>query len=149
MEITIPGDPIAKARARTVRRGKISMSYDPQQVQKEYCKNFLKWKLKTLFESNDKEILIELNKIASAEFFSVDIESYMPIPKSLSKHKRKALEGDCIYHNKKPDGDNLMKFVFDCANGILFKDDSQIVKGSFEKIYSSNPRTVININVLK
>ncbi len=145
MRIEILGVPIAKARARVVRRGNLSMAYDPQDKEKKSFKSKLAKQINIISESADIELLIEFGNISTAEAFNFDIEAYMPIPKSYSKAKRKRIEVN-PFHNIKPDGDNIFKFVTDCSNGILYKDDSQIVKGSFVKKYSDNPRTVININ---
>jgi Holliday junction resolvase RusA-like endonuclease len=54
----------------------------------------------------------------------------MPRPKNKKNAK---------YHVSRPDGDNLLKFWADSANGILFEDDSQIVKFSVLKIYADIP----------
>lgn len=59
----------------------------------------------------------------------------MPIPKSLAL---KVNEGSL--HTKKPDIDNLIKGLFDAANGIAWVDDNRICKiGSIEKVYSHSP----------
>jgi len=71
---------------------------------------------------------------------------YMPIPKSTPKYKRIAmLEGE-VPHEKKPDLSNLIKFVEDCGNGIIWRDDSQIWRyDNPQKLYSDEPRTVIRV----
>jgi Holliday junction resolvase RusA-like endonuclease len=48
----------------------------------------------------------------------------IPAPLSLSGKKR-ALQ-NCLPHIKKPDGDNLEKFLNDSLNGIIWNDDSRI-----------------------
>lgn len=45
----------------------------------------------------------------------------------------------------KPDIDNLLKFVMDAGNGVLWKDDSQIYKVDMEKIYSVKGYTNITV----
>ena len=49
------------------------------------------------------------------------------------------------YPGKKPDIDNYEKFVFDCLNGVVYRDDSQVVSCRHDKRYSENPRTEIEI----
>ncbi len=137
MLIVIPGEPIPKARARIFKKGKKSIAYDPQSDLKEYVRNKIKYELKMATLRNE----CLLNK----DFIEMDMEFYMPIPKSTSKSLKEKMKQES-YHNRKPDASNLYKFYEDCANGVLYHDDSQIVKGSFKKIYSENPRTVININ---
>jgi len=67
---------------------------------------------------------------------------YFEIPKSLSKKKRAALDAR---HVKKPDADNLLKFVADCGVGILWHDDAQVSVCNIEKVYSEKPRTEISV----
>ena len=51
---------------------------------------------------------------------------FMPIPLTSSlKKKREAVEAIQL-HTKKPDCDNLIKFVSDQMNGIIYKDDAQV-----------------------
>lgn len=48
----------------------------------------------------------------------------------------------------KPDKDNLEKSVFDALNGILYKDDSQIISGDTIKIIgrgSDEPRIIVRV----
>lgn len=72
-----------------------------------------------------------------------DFVFYMPIPTSLSEKRRRELDGRP--HIKKPDKDNLEKFAMDALTGICWSDDRQVSAGSTEKIYSTDPRTVIYI----
>lgn len=76
----------------------------------------------------------------------LDVIFYMQVPDSM-KRKRK---DDVSYtpHCKKPDIDNLIKFVLDCSNGILFEDDSQIAIINASKIYSMLGRTEFTITQL-
>lgn len=75
------------------------------------------------------------------------ISFFMPIPKKIISHKRSALEGKP--HWVRPDSDNMLKYYFDMAQGVLFNDDAQFASLSVEKVYSSNPRTVFIIEELK
>lgn len=67
----------------------------------------------------------------------VEMEIYfaMPEPKSM----RKKDKGQKLPHVKKPDLDNLEKALMDAANGIVFKDDSQVWMKRSQKKYSTNP----------
>lgn len=67
----------------------------------------------------------------------------MPIPKSWSNRRRKAIVGEP--HVFKPDCDNLLKFIGDALNGMAWEDDAWIYEASIEKIYSLEPRTIIVI----
>jgi Holliday junction resolvase RusA-like endonuclease len=52
------------------------------------------------------------------------------------------------YYAGRPDADNLLKFYADISNGIIFKDDSQIVRLSAIKVYDETPRTIFTITPL-
>ena len=64
----------------------------------------------------------------------------------LSPKKRLELENKL--HHFKPDLSNLIKFVEDLANGIIYKDDSQISCITACKVYSQYPRTEFTISSL-
>lgn len=48
----------------------------------------------------------------------------IPAPLSLPERKRRSQHG--LPHIKKPDGDNLEKFLNDSLNGIIWNDDARI-----------------------
>ena len=65
----------------------------------------------------------------------------MPIPKSWpKKRKEKALGAP---HSSRPDLDNLVKFVGDALNDVLWKDDMVICEIAARKIYSPSPKTLL------
>ena len=49
------------------------------------------------------------------------------------------------WHSGKPDLDNLVKLVSDAGNGILWRDDAQIVRLGAIKVYGAENETVINV----
>ena len=129
MGLIIPGKPIAKKRPRFARHGKFVRTYSDQ-------------------ETEEGRFLWEVRKqLNGHEIFTGPIEMtaifHMPIPKSTSKKRRAMMLGREIYHTKKPDVDNLIKFVCDCLNGEAYRDDSQIFQKIGIKKYSEEPRTEI------
>lgn len=40
-------------------------------------------------------------------------------------------------HDRKPDADNLAKAILDACNGILWRDDAQLVQLAVEKLYAA------------
>jgi len=66
-------------------------------------------------------------------------------PESWSKSKREAN----MYHQVKPDSDNLEKLLFDCLSGILIVDDAVISHNEFKKIYGDTPRTVFTVEEIE
>ncbi len=129
---TIPGAPISKARPRFYRRGKFVGTYNSQETEEGKAMLFLREQWRR--EPTIQPIILE------ATFF-------MPIPKGTSKKKTiQMIEGE-IKHIKRPDCDNLLKFLKDCCNGIVWNDDSQVYKVIAEKRYSENPRTCIGVGI--
>ena len=76
----------------------------------------------------------------------IEITFFMPISTRISKKKYDKLV--CTPHYIKPDIDNLIKFLLDCSNGIIFADDAQISVIIARKIYSIMPRTEFSITLL-
>jgi Holliday junction resolvase RusA-like endonuclease len=60
----------------------------------------------------------------------------MPIPKSYPKKKRQACLDGFERPLKTPDCDNVAKAFLDAMNGIVYKDDCQVVSLHVTKVYS-------------
>lgn len=131
IELIIPGKPNAKKRPKFARRGERTVTYSDQKAEQDSVRYIIKSQLKNhkLFEG---AIYLE------AVF-------YMPIPKSTPKKKKVLMMSGKIYHVKKPDKDNLEKFICDCLNGIVWRDDAQVAHSESLKVYSGNPRTELTI----
>lgn len=134
--ITIPGVPIAKKRPRFVRRGKFVGTYNCQDTEE----GKFKWELlRGVLPHRDGD-----GPLAPAGVpVSLNATFFMPIPASISK---KALQALKFQHIKKPDTDNLLKFLKDCGNAVLWADDAQVWEVTARKQYTAvNPRTEIRI----
>lgn len=121
------GDPVPLNRPRFTKAGRC---YDNQKKIKEGYR----WQIKSQFRKDPLTVPIAL-----------DIIFFMPIPKSLSKIKKRQMQNGMIGHIKKPDLDNLQKFVCDCLNELVFEDDAQVCEMRSKKIYSCNPGTLVRI----
>ena len=127
--LTFPGKPIAKHRPRFARRGKFVVTYSDQETEEG---RFL-WELKQQWKQAPLQGPIVLN----ADFF-------IRIPASLSAKKRTAM---CwTPHTKKPDLDNLIKFIKDLFNNIVWVDDSQVFRIEANKYWDTDPRTDIRVD---
>lgn len=128
LTITIPGAPIAKKRPRFARRGKFVSTYNPQESEEGKFVCLMSTKI-----NGHKPIPAGTPVFLQAQF-------HMPFPASMSMKKRATAT-----HTKKPDVDNMLKFLKDCANGVLWHDDSQVVWVSARKLYSDSPCTVFEL----
>jgi len=130
--ITIPGKPLGKQRARTLKSGR---SYTPDQT--------------VNYETYVKMCYVEQGgrNLGGTDLLWMEIAAFYPIPKSTSKKKAALMEGGEIRPTVKPDLDNCIKIVADSLNGIAYKDDSQIVSVVANKFYSDAPRLEIKIGI--
>lgn len=120
------GEPQALQRPR-FSRGKV---FDPQSRVKEG----FKWQIKSQYRN-----------LPLASPVSLDITFFMPIPKATSGIKKKQMLNGVCFHMKRPDIDNLQKFILDCLNNLVIQDDAQVVEIRTRKIYSDKPGTLIRI----
>jgi Holliday junction resolvase RusA-like endonuclease len=125
LKIEIEGDPIPLARARGARSG----FYDPQHIAK---RNF----------AIDVLSKIPRDKLIETPI-SFDLIFVIKMPKSWSLKKRaKILDSP---HAQTPDIDNLVKFIFDALNGVIYNDDSQIFKVEAVKMWGESGKTIMEI----
>jgi Holliday junction resolvase RusA-like endonuclease len=70
---------------------------------------------------------------------AVQMDLQCQVPASWSQKKqRQALAGE-IRPTTKPDVDNVVKAVFDGCNGVLWRDDVQVVSLTLRKRYTATP----------
>lgn len=139
------GAPISKKRHRTFVRGKHVQTYDPQHAEKNHVKFLMEHNLKKAFNSTNKVTVLEASELITHQCYDIELTFFLPISKSKNERFLLWLSN----HKTKPDLDNLAKFYLDCANGILWKDDSQISSLNLKKFYSTKPKTVMKINGVK
>ena len=122
---TVPGQPHGKGRPRFARRG-----------------NFVKTYTDAKTSSYEDQIrFYALQAMGSSEPLKTALEAFiyvrLPVPKSYPKKRVAAclsgLERPC----KKPDIDNIAKTYLDAMNGVIFKDDTQVVDLHVKKVYSA------------
>jgi Holliday junction resolvase RusA-like endonuclease len=124
---TVYGSPVAQGRPRFARIGGFVRTYDPSK-----SKN---WK-----QDVKAQVLQQLGGAPPALLegpLELQVVFHLPRPKSLPKR--------VTHHVKKPDCTNLVKGIEDALNGILWRDDSQLVDVSLRKVYGDPPRVVIGI----
>lgn len=130
IRFTIPGKPMGKQRARTLKTGR---SYTPKET--------------VNYETLVKQIYIMQNFTKQLEgAIEGEIKAYFQIPKSVSKKKREQMILGEIRPTSKPDWDNVGKIICDSLNGLAYHDDSYIVNCRVRKFYSDEPRVEIELS---
>lgn len=133
IKFEVLGEPKALKRHRTFRRGNFVGNYDPS--------------------ANDKNDFLRLAHEHAPEKpldcpLMMNVAFYFPHPKShyrTGKNSGELKLGIQELHTKRPDIDNLLKFIADALNGVYFRDDSCICTCHAVKRYSERPRTEILI----
>lgn len=137
ISFTVYGEPVAQGRARAgiAYSGNVVM-YDPGK-----SRDFKKY-VKLIASQHRPSELIE-------SAVSLTVKVFRPIPNRLNKKDhREAAEG-ILRPKSKPDLSNYIKGVEDALEGVLLKNDSQVVDyGDSGKWYSDNPRIEITIKEL-
>ena len=77
---------------------------------------------------------------------ALDIFISQAMPTSWSQKKQAEMTG--AYVDKKPDSDNQIKTIMDALNGLLWADDRQVAKISYEKRYGITHHAVIRVTAL-
>ena len=137
MQITVLGDPQALKRHRTFRRGNFVGTYDPSQgVKKDF--------LSIVQEQAPEKPFDVALKVTMKFYFSRPKNHYRT-----GKYSGELKPNAPRWHIKRPDIDNLVKFVADALNKVFWRDDSIIAVMEVSKEYSEKPRTEILIEEIK
>lgn len=124
---SVDGTPVAKGRPRFARRGNFVTTYTDDKTA-DWEKQVRERAAQAMGASEPLETPVTL-----ALYFR------LPIPQSWSKKRKQAALDQLQRPTGKPDWDNLAKAVCDGMNGIVWKDDSQIISAHVKKIYSGLP----------
>ena len=130
---TIWGEPVAQGRPRAAVIGGHARMYDPAK-----SRNY-----KSLVQA---EALRVRPATPLTGPVTLVIEIYKQVPKSFSKAKRSQAELGLLRPTTKPDISNILKGIEDALTGIIWLDDSQIVRLVASKAYSYHPRVEVQIH---
>ena len=129
IEFFVPGAPVGKGRPRAVRRGAGVVMFTPEKTAGYEA-------LVAAAASN--AMRAEAGPLFTGPLEAV-LEMRIPIPASWSKaHKAAALAGTEL-PTSKPDIDNVAKAILDACNGVVFRDDAQVVMLVATKAFSDEP----------
>jgi Holliday junction resolvase RusA-like endonuclease len=129
------GEPVAQGRPRFARRGNFVKTYDPQKSA-EYKDTVYS----VAIQNRPPELL--------QGALAVTIGCYRSIPASFSKRRTELAEAGEILPLTKPDVDNYAKGIKDALKGVIWRDDSQVVKLTVTKRYSKTPRVEVTVREL-
>ena len=134
IEFTVYGEPVAQGRPRAGKtaRGDVVM-FDPGK-----SKDYKRYVAMIASQHRPKQLI--------EQPVSLTVKVYRPIPGSWSKVKQAKAENGALLPTSKPDLSNYIKGVEDAIEGIILKNDSQVVNyGESGKWYSQNPRIEVTI----
>lgn len=80
---------------------------------------------------------------------SVSLRFRMPIPASQNRRVKGSMAAGDIPPCTKPDLSNLTKAIEDAMNGVVYVDDSQIVRGFQTKIYAEHPGVDVRVEAFQ
>jgi Holliday junction resolvase RusA-like endonuclease len=126
IHLTIAGKPIPWA----AHQGYGNRAYNPRQKHRDRVQ---------------REIRSQYRGEPLSDAISVYYHFYMPIPKSDSKKEQELKALGNVYHIKRADLTNLIKFLEDCLKGLVIVDDNQVCQVIGYKEYSEDPRSDIQI----
>lgn len=133
LTFTVPGNPVGKGRQRVAMRGKFAQHYTPEKTAS----------YESLVRYAGHQAMNGRGLLTGA--VSVRLDVCCPIPASWSGKKQEQAARDVVRPTTKPDLDNIAKAIFDGLNGVVWKDDVQVVSAVIEKFYSRSPRVVVSI----
>lgn len=133
IEFTVPGVPVAKARARVTKTGH---AYTPAKT-KDY---------EVLVAMSCKTAMAEKRQVTLTGPVRLSVTAYMPIPRSLPVKRQAAMQGRS--HVFRPDASNVLKSIEDGINGIAYADDKQIAELYARKVYGREPAVLVRVEEL-
>ena len=134
IEFEILGKPIHKKRPRFKKWGP-KKAYNPQKPEEA------RWVLEVR-----TQITPEIQRwLPLTGPIFLKLTFLMPLSKEFSIAELKGLPTFALPYMHTPDLDNLIKFVKDCCNVWLWKDDRQVYHVDALKIYGKEPMTLVHV----
>jgi Holliday junction resolvase RusA-like endonuclease len=130
---TVPGMPIGKGRPRISTRGGFARAYTPAKT--VAFESLVAVKAEQAMEGRD---LIE-GPVA------MTLNISLPVAQSWSGKKKAAALAGTLRPCGRPDIDNFTKAIADGCNGVVYRDDSQIVLLNAAKRYAETPGVFVEV----
>lgn len=130
----VPGIPQGKGRARATRTGRM---YTPAKTAS----------YEGLIAMCGREAMVGRPLMLGPVVLAVRVLS--PIPASWSQRKRLQAIREELLPTTKPDADNVLKAIGDGLNGVVWRDDSQLVRVVISKLYAETPGVSVQATELR
>ena len=131
IEFFVPGTPVGKGRPRAARRGAGVVMFTPEKTA-----GYEALVAATAAAALACDALA--HQLLDGPLEAV-LEMRFPAPASWSKAKRARALAGAEWHTSKPDADNVAKAILDACNGVVFRDDAQVVVLIATKAFSEEP----------
>lgn len=130
---TVPGQPVGKGRPRIGRVGQHARMFTPAKTANYEG-----------LVAHAAGVVMNGRPLLDGPV-QVQMTIHCQVPASWSKKKQQqALSGE-VFPTTKPDIDNIEKAVYDAINGVVWKDDVQVVDVVKRKRYSASPGVIVTI----
>lgn len=136
LQFHVPGQPYGKGRPRIGKVGAHARMFTPEKTVN--YENLVKY--------SAQQAMAGAALIEGA--CDVKLRIDCQIPASWSQKKQRAAAAGEIRPTSKPDADNVIKAVFDAMNGVVWKDDVQVVDIAVSKFYSLAPGVGVRVELL-
>lgn len=133
----IEGEPVGKGRPRFSRRCGHIVTYTPAATE-----NYEAWA-----KLCGKQAMAGREPISGP--VAAEILFGVSVPKSWPAWRQEAALDGAVFPIGKPDCDNLIKAIFDALNGIVWRDDSQIVRAEVSKVYAIRPGALVTVREIR
>ena len=132
IEFFVPGTPVGKGRPRAARRGAGVVMFTPEKTAGY-----------EMLVAATAAAALSCDALAAHQLLDGPLEAVLemrfPVPASWSKAKRARALAGIEWHTSKPDADNVAKAILDACNGVVFRDDAQVVMLVATKAFSDGP----------
>lgn len=133
IDFIVLGQPVPKGRPKFARRGKGVVAYTPAKTAA----------YETLVQRAASEAMG--GREPSTRPIKLIVSLALQVPASWSKKRQALAIAGAIRATKKPDADNVLKGLKDGCNGIVWRDDAQVVCIELSKAYGEVPAASVAV----
>ena len=133
IEFVIPGPAVGKGRPRIGKVGAFARLYTPEKTV-SYESLVAAQAYAAMFGQPLLEGAVDVRMLIVCQ-----------VPASWSQRKQAEALAGRVFPTSKPDIDNVEKAIFDAMNGVVWKDDVQVVDVIKSKRYGAAPRVEVTV----